>query len=43
MPETGSPRCVVMARMSKLSETRDHSFDLDFWQAQDSSARFAAS
>ena len=31
-----------MARMSKLSETRDRSFDLEFWQAQDSAARFAA-
>jgi hypothetical protein len=32
-----------MARMSKLSETRNRAFDLEFWQAQDSSARFAAS
>jgi len=31
-----------MARMSKLSETRDRSFDLEFWQAQDSAARFDA-
>lgn len=34
---------VVMARMGKLSDTADRQFDLDFWQAQNSAVRFAAS
>ena len=33
----------MMARLSRLEETRDRDFDLDFWQAQDSAARFDAS
>jgi hypothetical protein len=32
---------VVMERIGKLEEL-DRSFDLAFWQAQDSTARFAA-
>jgi len=31
-----------MARMNKLSDTADRRFDLEFWQAQNSAARFAA-
>ena len=31
-----------MTRMSKIADTRDRSFNLEFWQAQSPAARFAA-
>jgi len=40
--QTKSPQRVVMTRMSKIADTRDRSFDLEFWQAQSPAARFAA-
>jgi hypothetical protein len=38
----GPSQLVVMARMSKLSKTRARTFDLEFWQAQNSAARSVA-